>query len=245
MPVASLHIARYDLPTALRSAVGVWRRRADFEKTPGMAVGALFNTADFWVLPSPKFTPRRYAILCGWEDEDALDEFLAGSPLLEAFHRGASETWHAKLEPATVIEGQWRGWPDEGAELRPLEEDDPVCVMTYGRVRPTQTWTFWRANGRVVREARENPAMLGWIALADRIGTASTFSVWRSVAEAKAFAYGPGDHAPVVKPSRTVPWLENRFFARFRPLSSAGTIGGRDPVAEALSSDLAAVPSPG
>ena len=55
----------------------------------------------------------------------------------------------------------------------------------------------------------------------------------------------PGDHAPVVKPSRTVPWLEDRFFARFRPLSSAGTIDGRDPVGEALSRDLAAAPSRG
>jgi hypothetical protein len=245
MPVASLHIARYPLPTALRSAVHVWLRRADFENTPGLAIGALFNTADFWTLPSPKFNLRRYAILCCWEDEAAFDTFMDGSPLIEAFHRGASETWHAKLEPATVLEGQWRGWPDESAELTPLEDDDPVCVMTYGRVPIRQTWTFWRANGIVVRQARENPAMLGWLGLADRMGTASTFSVWRSVAEAKTFAYGPGDHAPVVRPSRTVPWLENRFFARFRPLSSAGTINGRDPVAEALSRNLAAAPSRG
>jgi hypothetical protein len=43
----------------------------------------------------------------------------------------------------------------------------------------------------------------------------------------------------------TVAWLENRFFARFRPLSSAGTIDGRDPVAEALARDLAAAPARG
>ena len=245
MPVASLHIARYDLPTALRSAAGVWRRRAEFESTPGLAVGALLNTADFWTLPSPKFTPRRYAMLCCWDDDEALDGFLAESPLLAAFHRGASETWHARIEPATVIEGRWRGWPDPSAELQPLADDEPVCVMTYGRVRLSQTWTFWTANARVIRQVRQSPAVLGYVGLADHIGIASTFSVWRSLAEAREFAYGAGDHAPVVRPSRTVPWLRDRFFARFRPLASAGTIDGRDPVGEALARDLAAAPSRG
>jgi hypothetical protein len=47
------------------------------------------------------------------------------------------------------------------------------------------------------------------------------------------FSYGEGVHNPLQRRALDVPWGENFFFARFRPVRSEGTWGGRDPVAEA------------
>jgi hypothetical protein len=234
--VASLHVARYGLATAMRSALGVRLRRDELERTPGLVAGALFLTADFWTvpIPGPKATLRRNALFCCWEDEDALDTFLRESPVFDAFKRDAGETWHVRLEPAGITEGRWREWPADTSEIVPVADDEPVCVMTYGRVRPRHWLTFWSANARVVGYANEQPGMLALLGMADRIGVASTFSFWRSTREAKRFAYGRGTHAPIVAPSRTVPWFDDRFFARFRPLQTSGTLDGRDPLADLL-----------
>jgi spheroidene monooxygenase len=232
--LVSLHVARYGLANAVRSALGVRLHDGELEQTPGLVAGALFVTANFWTaaVPGPKPTPRRNALFCCWETQRALDEFVRTSPIFESFKRNASETWHVTLELAAITEGRWREWPATPPRLTAVDDDDPVCVMTYGRVRPRHWVTFWGANARVVRQASGEPGMLALMGMADRPGVASTISFWRSLREAKRFAYGRGDHAPIVRPSRTVPWFEERFFARFRVLASRGSFGGVDPFGE-------------
>jgi hypothetical protein len=232
--LASLHLARYSARGAVRTLVAMRRHRMELETTPGLGAAHLFFTLDSSTVTGGKPTPRRWALLCGWDQDEAHDEFLAGSGALEAFLSEALETWRVRLEPVRVVDGSWRGWKPSTEGVRPLADDEPLIVMTYGLLRPRYVPAFLRSNRRALAQALEQPGMLAWLGLSDTVRTASTFSIWRSLADVQRYAYGKGAHQPVARHSKRVPWADDYFFARFRPLGSSGTWSGRDPVAEAL-----------
>ena len=60
----------------------------------------------------------------------------------------------------------------------------------------------------------------------------ATFSLWRSGAAVRAFAYASATHASVVQRTRGEGWYREELFARLRPLSSEGRWEGRDPLAQ-------------
>src|SRR5262249_39737682 len=60
----------------------------------------------------------------------------------------------------------------------------------------------------------------------------STFSLWRSAAEMRAFAAtADGPHQAAVRADRARPFHHDSAFVRFRPYASRGSWGGRDPPA--------------
>jgi hypothetical protein len=154
--------------------------------------------------------------------------------VLETFSAEATEIWNVTLEPVRLVSGSWRGWAPAVDGARSLDADEPLIVMTYGRLRGRYVPKFLWNNRRVVANVLRQPGLLAQVGLSDTVRTASTFTIWRSQADAVRFAYGAGTHKPIVRPSKDAPWADDYFFARFRPVASDGTWGGRDPVAEAL-----------
>jgi hypothetical protein len=52
------------------------------------------------LLPRPD--PGRVGLIAGWDDDEALEEFLVGHPLAEQFSHG----WHVRLRPTRIF-GAW------------------------------------------------------------------------------------------------------------------------------------------
>jgi hypothetical protein len=60
----------------------------------------------------------------------------------------------------------------------------------------------------------------------------STFSLWRSAAAMREYAYSPdGAHQAAVRADRAKPFHREAAFIRFRPYASQGNWSGRDPLA--------------
>jgi len=167
-----------------------------------------------------------------WDDEAALDEFLARSPIAARWER-AEEVWHVRLR-GVGGHGTWRG-VDPLAGLVPGAPDGPLAVITRADVR-WRAWRSFRRAGRPVSdELQRASGLLDVVGIGEApVGRLGTFSLWRSAADVRAFAVGMPAHREVVWRTRDEDWYAEELFARFEPFGSSGSWGGRDPLARQI-----------
>ncbi|MFE1771732.1 spheroidene monooxygenase [Streptomyces sp. NPDC059008] len=222
--IVSVHFA--DL--GARSVRGILRERPQPGDVPGLRHAQTLLTGAVAAGP-PKLRPGRAALLAAWEDDAALDRFLAESPLARRLAGG----WQVRLQPVRVS-GSWRSMPIEaepGAALD--EEDEPVAVLTLGQLRLRRALPFLRANSRAAGRAAADPALVASVALARPPRFVGTFSIWRSVSAMRHYAYGSArpEHTEVVREHQEQPFHHEAAFIRCRPYGSRGLLEGRDPLA--------------
>lgn len=199
---------------------------------PGLVSSQLYmlGTVDRYTGGTPM--PTRWALFCGWENDDARDDFFAGDSLASPFLARAKERWGLSLETVTVVKGQWQDWQPTTEGAKPFAKDEPLIVMTHARVKASYVPTFSWHTAKVARMLDDDPNSIVRMALAEHPLTRSTISVWRSKGTMVRFSYSDGPHDHAQRLSRTDDWLTDDFFARFRPVASFGTWGGDDPLAD-------------
>ena len=127
---------------------------------------------------------------------------------------------------------------------RPLPVDDaePVGILTLGRLRLLRTGAFRRAAGPAEAAARTNPALLAGTGLARPPRLVATFSLWRSAREMRRYAATAGsEHKAAIEADRARAFHHESAFVRFRPYASEGSWDGRDPLAGLVGSTTANV----
>lgn len=221
--IVSVHLAE----VGWRRAPGLLRRRPDPAEVQGMTYAEPALSLPLRDGPVPRPGPGRFALIAAWDDDRALDDFLAGHPLAERLAGG----WHVRLEPVRLY-GSWAGMPGLPKRESPVEDEEPVAVLTLGRPRLGRTVPFLRTSARAERAAIDSPAVLASTALARPPRFVSTFSLWRSSAAMREYAHsGDGAHQAAVRADRARPFHHESAFVRFRPYASEGSWDGRDPLA--------------
>jgi len=221
--IVSVHLVE----VGWRRAPGLLRGQPDPADVPGLtyAEPVLSLPLRAGLLPRPG--PGRAGLIAAWEDDRALDGFLAGHPLAQRLARG----WHVRLEPLRVF-GSWPKMPGLPKREHPVDDAEPVAVLTLGRPRLRRAAPFLRASGPAEHAAVNDPAVLASTALARPPHLVSTFSLWRSAAEMRGYAFDKdGPHQAAVRADRSRPFHHESAFIRFRPYASQGSWGGRDPLA--------------
>lgn len=211
--IASVHIADVGLPRAL----GIFRRRPDSSKTPGLLWAETTFAAPLGGgIPTPQF--GRAGLIAFWQDDRAFDGFLAAHPLAGAFANG----WHVRLVP-TRASGTWSRLPKLTCDEETMTDEEPVAVLTLGRLRLGQALRFLRANSPAAELAVNSPALLASTGLA-RPPLMSTFSLWQTVAAMRAYAYGHNDlgHLNAINTHRKKPLHHESIFIRMRPYAAQG-----------------------
>ena len=226
MPViTSVHLTDVGVPAALR----LLRK----PPAPGRVDGlrqADVGTAAPLRGSSPLARPMlgRVALIAFWDDDAALDAFLAHDPMADALAGG----WHARLEPLRAF-GDWPGLPADISRDRSTEHTGPSVVLTLGRLRLRHAVRFLRTSRPAEAEALSAPGFVWGTALA-KPPFVATCSLWESTRALSTYAYGrsePG-HPDAIASDRAKPFHKQSAFIRFRPYRMEGRLDGRNPLPE-------------
>ena len=195
---------------------------------------------------------RRWALFAVWEDEAALDAFLASSPVAARWEELARERWHVRLE-CLRSKGAWGGSdPLAGARV-PNGADAPAAAAAETsrkarrpRRRPTTapsrssparrsgppaSCASTARSSRRRRSSASSPGLLASLGVGEwPLARQATFSLWRSLADARAYAYASPQHMRGRAPHARRGLVLRGALRALRPYGSTGTWNGADPL---------------
>jgi hypothetical protein len=227
--IASVHLAETGTRRGLRTYL---RGAPDPAAVPGLTYAETVMTAPLSSAVLPKPTFAAVGLIGSWDDDADLDGFLADPALAGPFAAG----WHVRMRPVRIF-GAWPKMPGLPEKAIPVEDDEPVVVLTLGRPRVTKLHTFLPTSARAEAALDGAPGLLAATGLAHPPRLVSTFSVWESAAAMRAYSQDTaGAHMAAVRNDREIDFHHESAFIRFRPYFTAGTWSGHDPLAGRLRS---------
>jgi hypothetical protein len=214
--IASIHIA--DVGSV--RAAGALRRVPGPAGTPGLAYADVLLAARLGAGLMPRPYPGRLALFAVWDDDAALDRFLAEARLAGLLAGGRA----LRLQPLRAS-GAWRGLPELVTGERTAGDDEPVAVLTYGRLKAHRAPAFLRASARAEADVVADPALLCGTGLTRPPRLVSTFSLWRSAGAMRDFAYRGAGHAGALDAVARRDFHSESTFLRFAPYAATGDWG--------------------
>jgi hypothetical protein len=83
----------------------------------------------------------------------------------------------------------------------------------------------------VDRQLQEAPGLIAVCGIGEApIGRQGTFSLWRSLDDARHFAFQTARHRQVIDETHQGKWYAEELFARFEPYDAEGRWDGRNPL---------------
>jgi hypothetical protein len=226
--IASVHLVATGARQGLRD---FFRAAPDPAAVAGLAYAETVLTAPLGAAVIPRPTATEVGLIASWDDDEHLDRFLADPALAGPFAAG----WHVRMRPLRVF-GAWPAMPGLPEKPTPVDDGEPVAVLTLGRPRLTRLHTFLPTSARAEAALEGAPGLLASTGLAHPPRLVSTFSLWETAAAMRAYAHdAAGPHMAAVRGDRATPFHHESAFIRFRPYFSTGRWRDADPLAGRLS----------
>lgn len=203
-----------------RRGLGILARPPRPERVEGLRYAETVFTAPLGASrPEPSF--GTVALIAAWDDDAARDRFDSSHPLAEELATG----WQARMQPLRVF-GSWPGLSGLPERPLPVEDEEPVVVLTLGRVKPWRVRPFLRASAPAERDVLAEPDLLASTGFGRLPDMVATFSLWRTAAGMRDYANRrDGSHRAAVAKDRERPFHRHSAFIRFRPYETRGQCG--------------------
>jgi hypothetical protein len=218
--IVSIDIAHLGPRQGLRALA----KRPQPEQVEGLRYAETVFTAPLGagLLPKPSF--GTVALIAAWDDGAARDRF-ADHPLGRALSAG----WQARMTPLRVS-GAWPEMPGLPERQLPVDDEEPVAALTLGRLKPWRLRPFLRASAPAEADVLDAPGLLASTGFG-RPPLVSTFSLWRTAAAMRDYAYRQGgSHHAAVAADRAQPFHRASAFIRFRLDAVRGEWGDFGPL---------------
>lgn len=231
--IASVHVA----DVGIRSTLAITRKAPPPGSIGGLRHANVGLAAPLGgsALPSPQL--GRAGLVAFWDDDQALDRFLANHPLAAKFASG----WHVRLAPLRAF-GTWPGLSPDIPDQRNVDHEGPVAAVTLGRPRASQLLRFLRTSSKAENRVLVAPGLIWTTGLARPPSFVATCSLWESTRALSTYAYGNREpaHPDAIAAGEANPFHHEQAFIRFRPYGSHGRLDGKNALAEAWFSTPAA-----
>lgn len=173
---------------------------------------------------------QQWGLFAVWKDEDDFRKFQNSSFIAKWWQKFTTEQWTVLCEPVEA-HGKWDGKEPFG-KPKIKGHEGMVGVLTRATIRPSKLKNFWTNVPKVSAIMNSSQGFITSVGIGEApFIRQATFSVWNSLEDVKKFAYRDKEHADVVKLTRSEDWYSEELFARFRIISSEGTLMGKNPVA--------------
>jgi hypothetical protein len=225
----SAHVVNTGPLSALR------RKAPTTSVAPGLKSASTTTCALFTRRPWPRPQLGRECLLACWEDEAAIDSFLAEHPTGQAFAAG----WHVRMELVRAA-GVWPGTDDnmvEAAGDKAKGMEGPSVAVTIGTAYLRTAIPFVRVNNGLEKQFLDTPGGI-WGTLLSNLPQrlVATLTIWESIDAAADYvrtgAHGAAvaAHYDPVKDPTGHTFVTGGGFFGFRPLSTEGSVDGRNPL---------------
>jgi len=205
IPFALLSMAIFRLPLWLNKNISFWKlmgsgKNGTFDKTPDWRQ---------WAIMTSQNPTKLNAVQ---------PENWYGTFIHQYWAFCHCNIIHYLLEPLEG-HGVWDGKQAFGALPKQTEYDGEIAVLTRATVRLKRLKQFW---AHVAGAAHDMTGAEGFVT-SYGIGEIpwikqATFSIWKSKADMKNFAYKMKNHAEVVRKTRQENWYSEEMFVRFKIL---------------------------
>jgi len=213
IPFALLAMAMHRLPLMLQKGCTFW-------KLMGCGRNGSFDLTPDW---------QQWGLLASWNTREDFNRFHQGSFISGWWKKLTTESWTLLAEPLQA-HGKWDGAEPFG---QPNVKDyaGPIAVLTRATIHLNRLKNFWSHVDVAAQLMTKSKGYITSVGIGEApVFRQATFSVWESLEDVKAFAYGSRDHADIIKKTRSEGWYSEEMFARFKPVAAWGTLNGTDPL---------------
>ncbi|MFC5283275.1 DUF3291 domain-containing protein [Pedobacter alpinus] len=207
IPFAFLAMAVHRLPLFLTKGCSFW-------KLLGCGKNGTFDV-------NPDY--QQWGLLAVWDSPQDYDNFKQNSFIQKWWNFFCEEQSAILLEPTTA-HGKWSGkQPFGNPKTKTLE--GKIAVITRATIRPNKLKNFWKNVSPVASIMGNAKGFITSVGIGEApFFMQATFSIWESQEDVIQFAYKDAEHAKVIKLTRDENWYSEELFARFKIISSEGSL---------------------
>ncbi|WP_411273455.1 DUF3291 domain-containing protein [Daejeonella sp.] len=211
IPFALLAMAIHRIPLCFDKKCSFW-------KLMGCGRNGTFDLNPDW---------QQWALLAVWDSKEAFEN----STFIQAWWNSlAYEKWTIFAVPI-ASHGKWDKKEPFGKPAPDNTFSGPIGVLTRATIRLSKLKGFWSNVQPVASIMDSSPGYITSVGIGEApFFRQATFSIWENVESMKAFAYSSKEHGEVIRKTRQEDWYSEEMFARFRILSSSGSLNGKNPL---------------